>query len=92
MFRIKFCKLDVINHYFCDLLPLLKRACSDTYINEMLIQYFGTTNICIQILTIFTSYIFILPASFVFTPQRADLKPSVLAVPTSWLLLFSLDL
>ena len=60
MFRIKFCKLDVINHYFCDLLPLLKRACSDTYINEMLILFFGTLNIFVPILTIITSYIFII--------------------------------
>ena len=60
MFRIKFCKLDVINHYFCDLLPLLKRACSDTYINEMLILSFGTVNICVPLLTVITSYIFII--------------------------------
>ncbi|NP_001000463.1 olfactory receptor Olr1302 [Rattus norvegicus] len=60
MVRIRFCKLDVINHYFCDLLPLLKLACSSTYINEMLILFFGTLNIFVPILTIITSYIFII--------------------------------
>nr|AAL60926.1 olfactory receptor MOR171-5 [Mus musculus] len=60
MVRIRFCKLDVINHYFCDLLPLLKLACSNTYINEMLILFFGTLNIFVPILTIITSYIFII--------------------------------
>ncbi|XP_032773579.1 olfactory receptor 1537-like [Rattus rattus] len=60
MIRVKFCKLDVINHYFCDLLPLLKLACSNTYINEMLILFFGTLNICVPLLTIITSYIFII--------------------------------
>ncbi|XP_052045513.1 olfactory receptor 1537-like [Apodemus sylvaticus] len=60
MFRIQFCKLDVINHYFCDLLPLLKLACSNTYINEMLILFFGTLNICVPMLTVITSYIFII--------------------------------
>ena len=59
MFRIQFCKLDVINHYFCDLLPLLNLACSNTYMNEMLILFFGTLNIFVPILTILTSYIFI---------------------------------
>ncbi|GAB1303404.1 Olfactory receptor [Apodemus speciosus] len=41
MNRIKICKLHVINHYFCDLLPLLKLACSNTYISEMLILLLG---------------------------------------------------
>ncbi|KAL1782547.1 olfactory receptor 1537-like [Sigmodon hispidus] len=60
MTRICFCKLDVINHYFCDLLPLLKLACSDTYINELLILIFGTLNICVPVLTIIMSYILII--------------------------------
>ncbi|XP_076780630.1 olfactory receptor 8G18-like [Arvicanthis niloticus] len=60
MIKIKFCKLNVINHYFCDFLPLLKLACSNTYINEMLILSFGTVNIFVPMLTIITSYIFII--------------------------------
>ncbi|NP_001000459.1 olfactory receptor Olr1285 [Rattus norvegicus] len=60
MFRIQFCKLDVIEHYFCDLLPLLKLACSNTYINEMLILFFGTLNICVPMLIVIASYIFII--------------------------------
>ncbi|XP_041513334.1 olfactory receptor 1537-like [Microtus oregoni] len=60
MIRIQFCKLDVINHYFCDLLPFLELACSNTYINELLILVFGTFNICVPILTIITSYISII--------------------------------
>ncbi|OBS82011.1 hypothetical protein A6R68_23999 [Neotoma lepida] len=58
--RIQFCKLDVINHYFCDLLPLLKLACSNIYINELLVLIFGTLNIFVSILTIITSYISII--------------------------------
>ncbi|XP_028611627.1 olfactory receptor 1537-like [Grammomys surdaster] len=60
MIRIQFCKLDDINHYFCDLLPLLKLARSNTYINEMLILFFGSVNICVPMLTVITSYIFII--------------------------------
>ncbi|XP_003515590.1 olfactory receptor 1537 isoform X2 [Cricetulus griseus] len=56
MIRIQFCKLDVINHYFCDLLPLLKLAHSNTHINELLILIFGSLNICLPILTIISSY------------------------------------
>ncbi|XP_058400708.1 olfactory receptor 8G1 [Diceros bicornis minor] len=60
MFRIHFCKFDVINHYFCDLLPLLKLSCSSTYVNELLILCVGTFNIFAPCLTILSSYIFII--------------------------------
>ncbi|XP_012968319.1 olfactory receptor 1537-like [Mesocricetus auratus] len=60
MIRIQFCKLDVINHYFCDLLPLLKLAHSNTYINELLILIFDILIIFVPTLTIITSYIFII--------------------------------
>ncbi|XP_013215405.2 olfactory receptor 8G1 isoform X1 [Ictidomys tridecemlineatus] len=60
MIRVQFCKIDVINHYFCDLLPLLKLSCSSTYVNEVLILFFGTFNIFVPTLTIFSSYIFII--------------------------------
>ncbi|XP_055477983.1 olfactory receptor 8G1-like [Psammomys obesus] len=60
MLRIRFCNLDVINHYFCDLLPLLKLAHSSTYANELLVLCFGTFNIIVPTLTIITSYIFII--------------------------------
>ncbi|XP_076780625.1 olfactory receptor 8G18-like [Arvicanthis niloticus] len=60
MIQIQFCKSDVINHYFCDLLPLLKPACSNTYINERLTLFFSMFNICVPVLTIITSYICII--------------------------------
>nr|XP_048273271.1 olfactory receptor 1537-like [Myodes glareolus] len=60
MTRIWFCKLDVINHYFCGLLPILKLACSNIYIDELLILFFGTLNISLPILTTISSYISII--------------------------------
>ncbi|XP_057624320.1 olfactory receptor 1537-like [Chionomys nivalis] len=64
MIRIRFCKLDVINHYFCDLLPLLKLACSNTYINELLILIFSILNIFVPPLIITASYISIIASIF----------------------------
>uniref|UniRef100_A0A8B9YHP6 Olfactory receptor n=1 Tax=Bos mutus grunniens TaxID=30521 RepID=A0A8B9YHP6_BOSMU len=60
MLRVHFCKFNVINHYFCDLLPLLKLSCSSTYVNELLVLCFGSLNIFAPILTILSSYIFII--------------------------------
>ncbi|XP_015345499.1 olfactory receptor 150-like isoform X2 [Marmota marmota marmota] len=36
MLRVLFCKDDIINHYFCDLFPLLELSCSSTFINEVI--------------------------------------------------------
>ena len=60
MLRVLFCKADVINHYLCDLFPLLELSCSSTYINEVVVLCFSAFNIFIPILTILSSYIFII--------------------------------
>ncbi|XP_032075243.1 olfactory receptor 5AS1-like isoform X1 [Thamnophis elegans] len=36
-FHISFCGSNVINHFFCDIPPLLALSCSNTHINEMLL-------------------------------------------------------
>ncbi|XP_062053621.1 olfactory receptor 8G1-like [Lepus europaeus] len=60
MLRVLFCKADVINHYFCDLFPLLRLSCSSTYVNEMVVLCFSAFNILVPILTILGSYVFII--------------------------------
>ncbi|XP_024075880.1 olfactory receptor 14A16-like [Terrapene carolina triunguis] len=34
-FRLPFCKSNVINQFFCEIPPLLKLACSDSYLSEV---------------------------------------------------------
>ncbi|XP_003764383.1 olfactory receptor 8G1-like [Sarcophilus harrisii] len=60
MLRLFFCKDNVINHYFCDLNPLLELSCSSTYINEVVVVCFSAFNILTPTLTILSSYIFII--------------------------------
>ncbi|XP_057605852.1 putative olfactory receptor 8G3 [Hippopotamus amphibius kiboko] len=60
MLRILFCKTNVVNHYFCDLFPLLELSCSSTYINELLVLVLSAFNILTPALAILASYIFIL--------------------------------
>ncbi|XP_031199432.1 olfactory receptor 150-like isoform X1 [Mastomys coucha] len=60
MLNVHFCKANVINHYFCDLFPLLELPCSDTFINEVVVLCFSVFNIFIPTLTILSSYIFII--------------------------------
>uniref|UniRef100_A0A673V0J6 Olfactory receptor n=2 Tax=Suricata suricatta TaxID=37032 RepID=A0A673V0J6_SURSU len=58
MMRLLFCKSNVINHYFCDLFPLLEISCSNTFINELLVLVLSAFNILTPALTILASYIF----------------------------------
>ncbi|XP_059567179.1 olfactory receptor 5L2-like [Myotis daubentonii] len=51
---------NVINHFFCDLPPLLSLACSDVSMNELLLYIVATFNEIITIVIILTSYLFIL--------------------------------
>ncbi|NP_666714.1 olfactory receptor 952 [Mus musculus] len=60
LLRLFFCKADKINHYFCDLFPLLELSCSSTFINEILALSFSAFNIIVPAMTIIGSYIFII--------------------------------
>ncbi|MBZ3884917.1 Olfactory receptor 8D4 [Sciurus carolinensis] len=58
--RLSFCGSNVIKHYFCDIVPLIKLSCSSTYIDELLIFVIGGFNMVATSVTIIISYAFIL--------------------------------
>ncbi|XP_004476022.2 olfactory receptor 8B3-like [Dasypus novemcinctus] len=60
MLRLIFCEANTINHYFCDILPVLELSCTSTYVNELVLFTVASINICVPSLTIFISYGFIL--------------------------------
>ena len=39
--QLSFCTDSIIPHFFCELLPLLKLSCSDTYANRCVLTYWG---------------------------------------------------
>ena len=61
-FHLTYCGPNVINHFYCDDLPLLALSCSDTHMKEILIFAFaGFDMICLSS-TVLTSYLFIINA------------------------------
>ncbi|XP_034349298.1 olfactory receptor 8G17 [Arvicanthis niloticus] len=60
IFRVDFCRFDLINHYFCDLISILELSCSNIFVNELMILIFSVINTIFPNLTILSSYVFII--------------------------------
>ncbi|XP_074056239.1 olfactory receptor 1f45-like [Macrotis lagotis] len=54
--RLSFCGHTEIPHFFCDLSPLLKLACSDTFINDLMVNTVGVLTVNIPFIVILISY------------------------------------
>nr|XP_003418269.2 olfactory receptor 145-like [Loxodonta africana] len=60
MLRLTFCDANKINHYMCDILPLLELSCTSTHINELVVFTIMGFNVAVPCLTIIVSYAYIL--------------------------------
>ncbi|XP_054826043.1 olfactory receptor 1019-like [Eublepharis macularius] len=61
-FTLSFCDSNIINHFFCDVPPLLALSCTDTSLNEMVLFVFATVLGIFTSAEILVSYTFILSA------------------------------
>ncbi|XP_076792881.1 olfactory receptor 11L1 isoform X1 [Arvicanthis niloticus] len=57
--KLDFCGPNRINHFFCDLPPLIQLSCSSVYVTEMAIFVLSIAVLCICFLLTLVSYIFI---------------------------------
>nr|XP_035937643.1 olfactory receptor 147-like [Halichoerus grypus] len=64
MLRLTFCGDNFINHYMCDIPPLLQLSCRRTYINELVVFTVVGVNVIVPSLTISISYTLILCSVF----------------------------
>ncbi|CAM4685068.1 olfactory receptor 5AR1-like [Lepidochelys kempii] len=74
-FRLSFCSSNIINHFFCDVLPLLALSCSDTHINEIVM--FASMS-CIQVIsfvTVLLSYVYIISTILQIRSPEGRHKP-----------------
>ncbi|XP_049747220.1 olfactory receptor 10AG1-like [Elephas maximus indicus] len=56
IFSLPFCVSDQINHFFCDIPPILKLACGDTFVNEMLVYTVAVLFVMVPFPLILGSY------------------------------------
>ncbi|XP_032020645.1 olfactory receptor 1361-like [Hylobates moloch] len=57
--RLSFCGPNIIPHFFCDLVPLLKLACSSTYVNDLVLILVAGTLLIAPFVCILMSYFYI---------------------------------
>ncbi|XP_012865285.1 PREDICTED: olfactory receptor 8B3-like isoform X1 [Dipodomys ordii] len=60
MLRLTFCGANTINHYFCDILPVMQLSCTSTHANELEVLIVAGINIVVPSVSILISYGFIL--------------------------------
>ncbi|XP_049636703.1 olfactory receptor-like protein OLF2 [Suncus etruscus] len=63
-FRLSFCNSNIINHFFCDIPPLLALSTSDTSINEIVMFTFIGCVVGFSIITVLLSYSYIIATIF----------------------------
>ncbi|XP_007957098.1 olfactory receptor 8J2-like [Orycteropus afer afer] len=56
VFSVSYCSSNVINHFYCDNVPLLALSCSDTFIPETAVFTFSGTNLFFSVTIILISY------------------------------------
>ncbi|XP_012791199.2 olfactory receptor 10AG1-like [Sorex araneus] len=56
IFSLSFCASNIINSIFCDIPPIIKLACGDTFMNEMMIFVVAMLFVAIPFLLILVSY------------------------------------
>ncbi|XP_051039899.1 LOW QUALITY PROTEIN: olfactory receptor 10AG1-like [Phodopus roborovskii] len=56
IFSLHFCNYNQINHFFCDLPPILKLACGDTFINELSVYLVAILFAAVPFMLILASY------------------------------------
>lgn len=76
IFSLSFCGSNRINHFFCDIPPVLKLACGDTFVNEIAVYVVAVVFIMVPFLLIVVSYGKIILKSGNCHHPEGGLKPS----------------
>ncbi|XP_069488907.1 olfactory receptor 6C74-like [Ambystoma mexicanum] len=55
--QLPYCHSHIIDHFFCDVVPLLQLACGDTFVNEMVVHVCASAVVLSSLLVILVSYV-----------------------------------
>ncbi|KAM6162536.1 olfactory receptor 5H8-like [Erethizon dorsatum] len=60
LFRLTFCNSNIIHHFYCDIIPLLKISCTDTSIHYLMLFILSGSIQLFTVVTVIVSYTFVL--------------------------------
>ncbi|XP_052595741.1 olfactory receptor 183 [Peromyscus californicus insignis] len=69
LFRLTFCNSNILYHFYCDVIPLLKISCTDPSLNYLIIFIFSGSIQVFTIMTVLISYTFVL---FTILKKKSD--------------------
>ncbi|KAG5215450.1 hypothetical protein JEQ12_001026 [Ovis aries] len=84
VFSLPFCGSNKVNHYFCDISPVIRLAYAETYINELVIFIGGVLVLVVPLIFIVISYGFI--ASTILKISSAEGKRKAFSTCASHLI------
>ncbi|XP_003803826.2 putative olfactory receptor 5AK3 [Otolemur garnettii] len=73
-FSLSFCRSNHINHFFCDVPPILALSCSNIHVNIMLLVVFVGFNLLFTVWVVIFSYIHIMAAILKMTSTAGRKK------------------
>ncbi|XP_036920415.1 olfactory receptor 10AG1-like [Sturnira hondurensis] len=74
VFSLPFCGSNTINHFFCDLPPVLRLACGDTFVNEITAYVAAVVFVTVPFLLIVASYVKIISNILKLSSARSKAK------------------
>ncbi|XP_028718021.1 olfactory receptor 183 [Peromyscus leucopus] len=69
LFRLTFCNSNILYHFYCDVIPLLKISCTDPSLNYLIIFIFSGSVQVFTIMTVLISYTLVL---FTILKKKSD--------------------
>ncbi|KAM5171617.1 olfactory receptor 11L1-like [Mantella aurantiaca] len=60
--KLEFCRSNIIDHFFCDLPPLMGLSCSDTFVLQLEVSLLSTPLVIVPFIMIVISYVYIIIA------------------------------
>ncbi|XP_044522876.1 olfactory receptor 5AC1-like [Gracilinanus agilis] len=59
LFRLTFCRSNIIHHFYCEILPLFKISCTDPSLNALVLFIFAVSIQSFTVMTILVSYTYV---------------------------------